>query len=453
MSVQQRRIILRHIDEPGYTADIDCYMKHGGYATLQAAIKRPAADLVQEVVDSGLKGRGGAGFPCGVKWRFISPKNTKPVYLIANADESEPGTFKDRQIIHKDPHSAIEGIILSAYAIQAKQAFIYIRGEFPMGAKILMLAIEEARAKGFVGENICGSGYSCDIVVHRGGGAYVCGEETGLIESLEGKRGYPRIKPPYFPAVLGLYQCPTIVNNIETLTTVRYILEMGGKEYAKIGVPNDAGTHIWGVSGMVQKPGYYEIEAGKATVGQLLNELCGGPLPGRKFKAIIPGGISTKLLRFGEKFKIKDADGNEKEIGVEDIPLSAPGLMACGSSLGSAGMIVMDDSVDMTEVLANTNAFFAHESCGQCTPCRYGSLWIAKISKRICEGQGRLEDVDLLKSLADQVEMRTVCALGDALAWPVQSSVNKFRDEHLAKIQAQLDGKSLEPKQPWSLVK
>jgi len=452
MSVQERRIVFRHIDEPGYTTDIDCYVRNGGYATLQAAFKRPPAELVQEVVDSGLKGRGGAGFPCGAKWRFISPKNTKPVYLIANADESEPGTFKDRQIIHKDPHSAIEGIIISAYAIGAKQAFIYIRGEFPKGAKLLMHAIEEARAKGFVGENICGSGYSCDVVVCRGGGAYVCGEETGLIESLEGKRGYPRIKPPYFPAVLGLYQCPTIVNNIETLTTVRYIIEMGGKEYAKIGVPTDPGTHVWGVSGLVQKPGYYELEAGKVTIGQLLYDLCGGPLPGRSFKALIPGGVSTKVLRFGETFKVKQADGSVKELKVEDIPLSAGDLMACGTSLGSAGMVAIDDSVDMVELQANINAFFAHESCGQCTPCRNGSLWIAKVTRRICEGKGRVEDVDLIKSLADQVCGRTVCALGDALAWPVQSSVAKFRDEYLAKIEAQLAGKPLPRKQPWSLI-
>jgi len=441
MPIQERRIIYRHVDEPGYTTDIDCYMRHGGYEVLRKHIQRKPEELCQEVKDSGVRGRGGAGFPCGVKWGFLDRKSGKPVYLICNADESEPGTFKDRQIMYKDPHQVIEGVILSAYAIQAKQVFIYIRGEMVQGYRLLERAIEEARAKNFVGDNILGSGYSVEIVMHRGAGCYICGEETGLIESLEGKRGYPRIKPPYFPAVLGLYNCPTIVNNVETLCQVKHVLDMGGKEFTKIGVPGDSGTHIWGVSGHVNKPGYWEIEAGKATVRDLLYDFCGGPLPGREFKAIIPGGSSTKVLRLGEKFKVKLPDGSPAEWGVLDIPLDSNSFTACGTGLGTGGMIVMDDTTDMVEALANLNAFYAHESCGQCTPCREGSLWLKRITTRVCSGGGRLEDVDLVKNIADQVAGRTICAHGEAVAWPCQSNVPKFRDEWEAKIRAQMQAR------------
>ena len=366
----QRRLIFAHIDEPGYTPDLACYRRHGGYEVLKRAFARPPAELIDEVKKSGLRGRGGAGFSCGLKWTLVDRKSGKPIYLVVNADESEPGTFKDRYIIHQDPHQLIEGAMITCWANNVQQAYIYIRGEFPHGARILEKAIAEARAANLVGKNILGTAYSCDLFVHRGAGAYICGEETGLIESLEGKRPYPRIKPPYFPAVLGLYQCPTIVNNVETLCHVKHIADLGGDAYARIGTPNNTGTRISCVSGHVQRTGYYEFECGKITMGQLLHEVCGGPLPGRKFKAVIPGGSSAKVLRFGEKFNIKQKDGSMSELGVEDLPLDFDTLAAAGTMGGSGGIIVMDDSVNMVEALANLNAFYAHESCGQCTPCR-----------------------------------------------------------------------------------
>src|SRR5271168_3359495 len=285
MPIAENRLIFKNIDKPGYTTDI-----------------------VNEVKASGLRGRGGAGFSCGMKWGFIDPnKNTKPVYLICNADESEPGTFKDRQIIYKDPHQLLEGMIISCYANDVRLAYIYIRGEMPDGARLLLRALAEARAKNFLGKNILGSGYDLEIYIHRGAGAYICGEETGLIESLEGKRAYPRIKPPYFPAVLGLYQCPTIVNNVETLAAVKHIVQMGSAEYSKLGTPNNTGTRIVSISGHVKKPGYYEVEVGKATLGEMIfHENFGGGLrDGRKLKAVIPGGASAKVFKAGEKFKMK----------------------------------------------------------------------------------------------------------------------------------------------------
>ncbi len=303
------------------------------------------------------------------------------------------------------------------------------------GARMLETAIEEARAKGFTGANIGGSNYSCEIVVHRGAGAYICGEETGLLESLEGKRPYPRIKPPFFPAVLGLYQCPTLVNNVETICNVKHIVEMGGKEYAKIGRPNNTGTRIWSVSGHVKRPGYYEFECGALTYGELIYDVCGGIRDGHKLKAVIPGGSSSKILRAGERFKGKNKDGSEFDWGIEDIPLDFDGPMAAGSMSGSGAVIVMDDSTDMVEAMANINAFYAHESCGQCTPCREGSLWLRKITSRMCAGGARVEDADLLKSVADQMAGRTICAFGEAASWPVQSFIAKFKDEFVAKAQ------------------
>lgn len=440
MAAQERRIIYANIGNPDYTTDIDCYLKHGGYETLKKTFARPPAEICDEVKTSGLRGRGGAGFPAGVKWGFLDKKSTKPVYLVVNADESEPGTFKDRQIIYQDPHQIIEGTLITAYAIQARQAFIYIRGEFQHGAKLLERAIAEAKAHNFCGNKILGSNYSVEIVVHRGGGCYVCGEETGLIESLEGKRGYPRIKPPYFPAVLGLYNCPTIVNNAETIAQVKHVVAMGGAAFAKIGVPGDSGTHIWGVSGLVKRPGLYEIEAGKATFGELLYDFCGGPLDGRKFKAIIPGGSSTKILKCGERFQGRLADGTSFDWALEDIPLDANSIAACGTGLGTGGAIVLDDSVEMVQALANLNAFYAHETCGQCTPCREGSLWLSRITKRIACGGGHAEDVPMLKDIADQVAGRTICAHGEAVAWPVQSAVPKFKDEYLESIRRRAAG-------------
>ena len=429
---QQRRIIFKHIDEPGYTNDLACYVRHGGYEMLKKSITLQPAAIIDEVKRSGLRGRGGAGFPCGVKWGLVDRKSGKPIYLVVNADESEPGTFKDRYIIHQDPHQLIEGIMISAWANNVKQAYIYIRGEMPHGARILEKAIAEARAANFVGQKILGTDYSCDIFVHRGAGAYICGEETGLIESLEGKRPYPRIKPPYFPAVLGLYQCPTIVNNVETLCHVKHIVEMGGDNYAKIGTPNNTGTRLLCVSGHVQKPGYYEYEVGKITLGELLNEVCGGPLPGRTFKAVIPGGSSAKILKFGETFTLKNKDGTSRTLTVEDIPMDFDTLAACGTMGGSGGVIVMDDSVNMVEALANINAFYAHESCGQCTPCREGSLWMKRITNRMVHETARSEDGSLLKSVADQIAGRTICAFGEACSWPTQSFVAKFGDEFKA---------------------
>ncbi len=442
MIAKERRIILKNIDQHGYGNDIDTYLEHGGYEIWKKALQRKPEELREEVKRSGVRGRGGAGFPAGMKWSFLDFKSGKPVYLVCNADESEPGTFKDRQIIYKDPHQLIEGMLISAYAITAKLAFIYIRGEFPDGARILERAIEEARSKNFLGKDILGTGFSCEIHVHRGAGAYICGEETGLIESLEGKRPYPRIKPPYFPAALGLYMCPTIVNNVETLCNVKHIAEMGGEEYAKIGRPGNTGTRIWCVSGHVRKPGYYEFEGGALTLGELIYDICGGLHPGRKLKAVIPGGSSMKILRADERFKGTDREGNNFDFALEDLILDFDGIAVSGSLSGSGGIIVMDDTTDMVDALANVSAFYAHESCGQCTPCREGSLWLKKILHRMSHGQARLEDVDLLKSVADQIPGRTICALGEAAAWPVQSYVAKFRDEFIAKAENQAAGRT-----------
>ena len=429
---EQRRIIFRHIDEPGYTNDLACYLRNGGYEILKKAVAMKPEAIVEEVKKSGLRGRGGAGFPCGFKWTLLDKKSGKPIYLVVNADESEPGTFKDRYIMHQDPHQLIEGIMITCWANNVKQAYIYIRGEMPHGARILEKAIAEARAANFCGPKILGTDYGCEIFVHRGAGAYICGEETGLIESLEGKRPYPRIKPPYFPAVLGLYQCPTIVNNVETLCHVKHIVDLGGDAYAKTGTPNNTGTRILCVSGHVKKPGYFEYEVGKITMGQLLNEVCGGPLPGRKFKAVIPGGSSAKILKFGETFTLKNKDGSSRTLAVEDIPMDFDTMAACGTMGGSGGVIVMDDSTDMIQALANINAFYAHESCGQCTPCREGSLWMKKITTRMVHDNARAEDGALLKSVADQIAGRTICAFGEACSWPTQSFIAKFGDEFKA---------------------
>jgi len=430
----ERRIILKHADQPDYDVSIDCYLKHGGYEVMKSAFKdRTPEALCQEVMDSEVRGRGGAGFPAGMKWKFLDRKSGKPIYLICNADESEPGTFKDRQIMHKDPHQLIEGMMISAYAIQAAQAFIYIREEMPLGARILEEAIEEARAKNLVGDNILGSGYSCDLVVHRGAAAYICGEETGLIESLEGKRAYPRIKPPYFPAALGLYMCPTIVNNVETLCNVKHIVEMGGKAYAQIGKPGNTGTRIWCLSGHVRNPGYFELENGKFTYGDLIYKIGGGLRDGRALQAVIPGGSSAKVWRAGERFTGKLKNGDPFDWAIEDVPLDFDGPMAAGSMSGSGAVIVIDDSADIVEVLANINAFYAHESCGQCTPCREGSLWMKKITTRMVNGKAREEDAALLASIGDQIAGRTICAHGEACAWPTQSFVAKFRDKFIEK--------------------
>ena len=423
-------MIFQNIGREGYTTDIDCYLQNGGYEQLKVAVKMSRAEIVNEVKSSGLRGRGGAGFPCGVKWSFIKPDEKKPVYLICNADESEPGTFKDRYIIYQDPHQLIEGMLISCFALNVHTAYIYIRGEFPDGAKILEHAIEEARSHNFLGKDVLGLGFDVEIYIHRGAGAYICGEETGLIESLEGKRAYPRIKPPYFPAVLGLYMCPTIVNNVETLCHVKHIIAMGGAEYARIGRPNNTGTRIVCVSGDVVRPGYFEIEVGALTMGQVINEMAGGPKPGRKIKAVIPGGSSAKVLRAGDLFKLK-----EREVSLEEIPMDFDSLAAVGSMAGSGGVIVMDDSRDMVWALNNINEFYAHESCGQCTPCREGSLWMKKVTDRMLSGGGVTQDPATLKNVADNIAGRTICAFGEACAWPTQSFLEKFPDEFADRAQ------------------
>jgi NADH-quinone oxidoreductase subunit F len=451
----EHRLILQHIDQPGYTPDLECYLKHGGYQGLKKALAIPARDLGngrtqsgpeqirEDVKLSGLRGRGGAGFSCGLKWSFVDRKSGKPIYLICNADESEPGTFKDRQIIHKDPHQLLEGMIIACYANDVHLAYIYIRGEMPEGARILNQALQEASSKGFLGKGVWGSGFDLEIHVHRGAGAYICGEETGLIESLEGKRPYPRIKPPYFPAVLGLYMCPTIVNNVETLCNVKHIVEMGGPAFAKLGTPNNTGTRVVSLSGQVKRPGYYEIEVGKATLGELIfHENFGGGLKeGRSLKAVIPGGSSAKVFKAGEKFKLmrKGTDGKdvEEEVDMLDLPYDFDSLIKAGSMSGSSAIIVMDDSVDIVEVLANISEFYAHESCGQCTPCREGSLWMHKALHRLSHGEGREMDADYLLKIANNIPGgRTICAFGEACSWPVQSFVTKFKDDFVAKGKA-----------------
>ncbi len=447
---QEYRLILKYADEPGYTPDIECYLRHGGYEALKKTLALAPKTLPdgkvltgpeqirEEVKISGLRGRGGAGFSCGLKWSFVDRKSGKPIYLICNADESEPGTFKDRQIIYKDPHQLVEGMIVSCYSNDVKLAYIYIRGEFVDGARILSRALLEARQKNFLGKNILGSGYDLEIHLHRGAGAYICGEETGLIESLEGKRPYPRIKPPYFPAVLGLYMSPTIVNNVETLCAVKHIVAMGGAEYAKLGTPNNTGTRIVSISGQVKKPGYFEVEVGKATIGQLVFDFAGGLREGRKLKAVIPGGSSAKVFKAGEKFKLKKRapDGQETMVEVDllDLPYDFDTLITAGSMSGSGAIIVMDDSADIVAALANISEFYAHESCGQCTPCREGSLWMSKALHRLTHGHGRAGDADYLLRIADNIPGgRTICAFGEACSWPVQSFVAKFKDEFVAR--------------------
>jgi NADH-quinone oxidoreductase subunit F len=448
---EQFKLILKHADSPGYTPDLGCYVRHGGYDALKKALATAPRELPdgkklspQEVVRedvkaSGLRGRGGAGFSAGLKWSFVDRRSGKPIYLICNADESEPGTFKDRQIIHKDPHQLIEGMIISCWANDVKLAYIYIRGEMPHGAKLLEKALAEARADGFLGKNILGTGYDLEIYVHRGAGAYICGEETGLIESLEGKRAYPRIKPPYFPAVLGLYMCPTIVNNVETLCHVKHIVTMGAAEYAKLGTPNNTGTRIVSLSGDVNRPGYYEIEVGKVTLGQLINDanFGGGLKSGRSLKAIIPGGSSSKVLKAGEVFKLnrKGADGQMTKVDVPllDLPYDFDSLQQAGTMSGSSAIIVMDDSRSMVDCLANLSEFYAHESCGQCTPCREGALWLAKGLHRMTHGEARKQDAEYLSHIAQNIQGRTICAFGEGAAWPVLSFVKKFREEFEAK--------------------
>ncbi len=428
----ERRLVLRNIGRDDYDTSIDCYLRHGGYESLKKALAMKPDEIVNEVKASGLRGRGGAGFPCGVKWSFIKREDGKPHYIVVNGDESEPGTFKDRYILHEDPHQLLEGIMIAAWALKVHLSYIYIRCEFPEAARIVTKAIAEARERGFIGRNVLDSGFDCDIHVHQGAGAYICGEETSLLESLEGKRPYPRIKPPFFPAVFGLYNCPTIVNNVETLCHVKHIIAMGAADFAKLGSPGDGGTRTLCISGDVQNPGFYELGCGQVTVGQMI-DLCGGLKPGRRLKAIIPGGSSAKVLRAGEKFRVKrkGADGAEQvdEVDLMDVVMDAGSLAAAGSMIGSAGVMILDDSRDMLWVLNNINDFYAHESCGQCTPCREGSLWMSKVTTRMLHGDIKTTDATQLVGIADHIAGRTVCAFGEACSWPTQSFVAKFREE------------------------
>jgi NADH-quinone oxidoreductase subunit F len=398
---------------------IDTYVADGGYESLRKVLTggwTPEA-VTEEVKKSGLRGRGGAGFPTGVKWGFV-PKDTKgkPVYLLCNADESEPGTFKDRLLMEEDPHQMIEGQIISAYALKCRNSYVYIRGEFFHGARVIQRAIDEAYAKGFLGENILGSGFSHDMTVHRGAGAYICGEETGLIESLEGKRGQPRIKPP-FPAVVGVFGAPTIVNNVETLCCVAHIINRGADWFAKIGRnEKNTGPKLYCLSGHVNRPGVYEAPMGLQMKDLLFGDDFGrGMKGGRKVKAVIPGGASAAMLTADE---------------IEDCPLDFDGLVAKKSMLGSAAIIVMNEDTCIVDAATNLSKFFSHESCGQCTPCREGTPWLHRVLTRIEEGEGRLEDIDLLEKISNQMANgMTICVFADAAIAPVLSSIGKFRDE------------------------
>ena len=395
------------------------YAREGGYQALRLALAQSPAAIVDAVKASGLRGRGGAGFPCGMKWGFLPDpaKNPKPRYLVCNADESEPGTFKDRLLLGRNPHLLIEGCIVASYALQAHHCFIYIRGEFAAEARILEAALAEARSAGHVGRNIHGSGFDLEIVVHRGAGAYICGEETALLESLEGKRGYPRIKPP-FPAVVGLYGCPTVINNVETLCCVPPIVERGAEWFAGIGREKNTGPKLYCVSGHVARPGVYEAPLGIG-FGELLETHGGGMLNGRRLKAVIPGGSSTPVLTAAEAMAAQ---------------LDFDGLAAAGSMLGSAAVIVMDEGVDMVRVAHNLIRFYHHESCGQCTPCREGCGWLEKILARFVAGAGRPGEIEQMLDICDNMAFKTICPLGDAARMPTESYLRKFGAEFAARI-------------------
>ncbi len=399
---------------------IDVYESVGGYQGLRKALREyKPADIIDIVKKSGLRGRGGAGFPTGMKWGFVPKNSGMPVYLCVNADESEPGTFKDRLIIEKDPHQLLEGTIISAYALDCHLAFIYIRGEFVKPANILNKAVAEAYAKGYLGKNILGSGYDLDLVVHRGAGAYICGEETALLESLEGKRGHPRLKPP-FPAVVGLYKCPTVINNVETLANVPHIVNNGAGWFSSIGSERNTGTRLFGVSGHVVNPGVYEFPMG-IPLREIIFDHCGGIPAGRKLKAVIPGGSSVPILTADQA----------------DVRMDFDSVAKAGSMLGSAGVVVMDDSTCMVKAVARITKFYAEESCGQCTQCREGTEWLLQILERIEQGKGKPGELETLLDICTNMKGRTICPLSDACAMPVESYIQKFSDEFSAHITRQ----------------
>jgi NADH-quinone oxidoreductase subunit F len=411
------KILLRNIDVPD-SHTLATYMSRGGYRSWPEVVQNMKPEQLIEVVKaSGLRGRGGAGFPTGMKWSFVPKDSPKPKYLVCNADESEPGTFKDRLLIEKDPHAIVEGTLISAYAIQSRTAFIYIRGELVFGTARLERAVEEAYQAGYIGKNIFGSGYDLDLIVHRGAGAYICGEETALLSSLEGSRGWPKVKPP-FPATHGLFGCPTVVNNVETLAALPWIIAHGPAAYAAIGTEKSKGTKLFSVSGHIAKPGVYELEMGYP-LKKFLDEECGGVPNGKKLKGVIPGGGSMPVLRPEE---------------IEKVNLDYESVQAAGSLLGSGGVIVMDETTCMVRAAWNLARFFAHESCGQCSPCREGCHWMEKIFHRIEHGNGEKNDLDLILNISGNIMGNTICPFGDAAAMPAAAFIKKYRDEFDAHI-------------------
>ena len=419
-----RKILLEHIDVPGINT-FDTYRKMGGYRSVEKALKTMSPDdVVEEVKKSGMRGRGGAGFPTGMKWSFLAKPVGVPRYLVCNADESEPGTFKDRYLMEKIPHALIEGMITSSYALGANTSYIYIRGEYFYVLRILEKAIAEAYANGFLGKNILGSGYDLDLYVHPGAGAYICGEETALLESLEGKRGNPRVKPP-FPAIAGLYACPTVVNNVETIAAIAPIVNMGGEEYAKIGIGRSTGTKLISASGHINNPGIYEIELGLPVEEFIYSDkYCGGIKNNKKLKAVVAGGSSVPILP--ASLILKTANNEERLMSYESL---SDGGFVSGTMLGSGGFIVYDEDSCIVRNTWNFARFYHHESCGQCSPCREGTGWMEKVLHRIEYGHGKLSDIDLLVEVSKKIEGNTICPLGDAAAWPVASAIRHFREE------------------------
>ncbi|WP_080237432.1 NADH-quinone oxidoreductase subunit NuoF [Spirosoma rigui] len=418
------KILTEHINVPGIET-FDVYRKQGGYTAVEKAVKTMTPEsIVEEVKKAGVRGRGGAGFPMGMKWSFLAKPEGVPRYLVCNADESEPGTFKDHYLMKNNPHLLIEGMIVSSFALGANTSFIYVRGELMYVINILEKAIAEAKAKGFLGKNILGSGYDLELVVQPGGGAYICGEETALLESLEGKRGNPRNKPP-FPAVKGLYQSPTVVNNVESIATTPWIINNGGDAYAAVGIGRSTGTKLISASGHINKPGVYEIELGVPVEDFIYaDEWCGGIRPGHKFKALVAGGSSVPILPANLALTL--ANGDKRLMSYESL---SEGGFQTGTMLGSGGFIVFDETACIVRNTWNFSRFYHHESCGQCSPCREGTGWMEKVLHRIEYGHGHQQDIDLLVDVARRIEGNTICPLGDAAAWPVASAIRHFRDE------------------------
>ena len=421
---EKLKILTQHIDVPGIEK-LEIYKKHGGYAGVEKALKKMTPEeIVEEVKTSGVRGRGGAGFPMGMKWSFLAKPEGVPRYLVCNGDESEPGTFKDHYLMMKIPHLLIEGMIISSLALGTNKSCIYVRGELMYVIKILEKAIEEAKAAGYLGKNILGSGFDLDLVVQPGGGAYICGEETALLESLEGKRGNPRNKPP-FPAVKGLYQCPTVVNNVESIATTSWIVLNGGEAYSKIGIGRSTGTKLISASGHVKKPGVYEIELGLPVEEFIYSdEYLGGIRDGHYLKAVVAGGSSVPILP--ANLILKTQQGEPRLMSYESL---SEGGFQSGTMLGSGGFIAMDETTCIVRNTWNFSRFYRHESCGQCSPCREGTGWMEKVLYRIEHGMGHERDIDLLVDVAKKIEGNTICPLGDAAAWPVGSAIRHFRDE------------------------